>query len=80
MRPVIQIQGLVLRTGVRSVTGRERSLVLRVVRRVYSRTRFRMVVAELGMTGFIRTTGHIFMGVVIMHLVIMGRRYRFASW
>ena len=80
MRSVILIQGLVLRPGVRIVPGRERGLVLRVVGRVYGRTRFRVVVAELGMTGLIRASRHIFMGVVIMHLVIVGRGYRFASW
>ena len=80
MRSVILIQCLVLRPGVRIVPGRERGLVLRVVWRVYGRTSFRVVVSELGMTGLIRTTGHIFMGFTIMHLVIMGCRYRFASW
>jgi hypothetical protein len=80
MRPVIQVQGLVLRPDVRIVTGRKSGLFLRVVMRVYSRTRFGVVIAELGMTGLIRASRHIFMGFMIMHLVIMGRRYRFASW
>ena len=80
MRSVILIQGLVLWPGVRIVSGRERGLVLRVMWRVYGRTRFRVVVAELGMTGLIRASRHIFMGVVIMHLMVVGHGYRFASW
>jgi hypothetical protein len=80
MRPVILIQGLVLRPGVWIVPGRARGFFLRVMRRVYRRTRFGVVIMEFGMTGLIRTTGHIFMGFVIMHLVVMGRGYRFASW
>jgi hypothetical protein len=80
MCSMILVQGLVLRPGVRIVTGRKRGLFLRVVRGVYSRTRFGVVIVELGMTGLIRASKHIFMGVVIMHLVVVGRGYRFASW
>ena len=64
----------------RIVPGRKCGFFLWVVRRVYGRTRFRVVVAELGVTILVRAFRHIFVGIMIMHRVIMRCRYRFASW
>ena len=56
------------------------SLFLRVVRGVNGRACPGMVLAQFGMANLIRAGGDVFMGILTMLLVVMGRGCRFASW
>ena len=80
MGSVILVQGLVFRPVMGMVPGCKRSLFLRVVRGVNGRACPGMVLAQFGMANLIRAGGDVFMGILTMLLVVMGRGCRFASW
>jgi hypothetical protein len=80
MGPVILVQGLVLRPGMGMMPGCKLSLFLRVVRGVNGRACPGMVLAEFGMANLIRAGRNVFMGILTVLPVVMGRRCRLASW
>jgi len=62
------------------VTGRKLGLFLGVVRGVNGRDCSRMMLAEFGVATLVRAGRDVFMGILTMLLVVMGRGCRFASW
>jgi|GEM_PF-5797856 len=77
---MIQVHVPVLRAGMGMVPGREFCLFLRMVWGMDNRSGPGMVFLLFGMANFVRAVRVLVMGCAIVFLMIVGCRFRFASW